>query len=305
MEENNNNNNNDNDNNKVLAPLKVQPVSDLHLEFESMKKKAPKFSLPLTDSDVIILAGDIGNKFRGIQFAYKTATKHKKPVIYVLGNHEYYGSVWERYVSKVKVQEEELKKSYPDATVHFLDDDEVVIGNVRFLGTTLWTNFGINNDNNDSKNIAFTFRTVGEKMNDYKKIKSIQNGDTKTRKFVPGLVSARHKTHYAWLKSKLATPYDAYGAYGVLVQKTVIISHHAPLLQCLDPRYKDTLLNAAYASDLSDLLESDNFDLWIYGHVHYGADFMEKNVRFICNPRGYPGEPSGGKKFDPSLVVEV
>ena len=60
--------------------LRIQLVSDLHLEFEGLKTAANDcFSLPETDADVIVLAGDIGNKFRGAHFAYRTARKHRKP----------------------------------------------------------------------------------------------------------------------------------------------------------------------------------------------------------------------------------
>ena len=48
--------------------MKIQILSDLHLEFEDMK-------LPKTDADIIVLAGDIHSGIKGIQWAQKQEKK--------------------------------------------------------------------------------------------------------------------------------------------------------------------------------------------------------------------------------------
>ena len=61
--------------------MKLQILSDIHLEFGP-------FKIPKTDADVIILAGDIHIGTAAVDWI-KSQTK--KPVLYVAGNHEYYG----------------------------------------------------------------------------------------------------------------------------------------------------------------------------------------------------------------------
>lgn len=63
--------------------MKLHVLSDLHTELAD-------FSPPATDADVVILAGDIGVGFGGIEWA-----SHRFPdafVVYIPGNHEFYGT---------------------------------------------------------------------------------------------------------------------------------------------------------------------------------------------------------------------
>lgn len=82
----------------------IQILSDLHLEISNM-------AIPSAEADAVILAGDI-----------------------VAGNHEFYGKERNSII-------QELRLAAKDTGVHFLDNDEVMINHVRFLGTTLWTDF--------------------------------------------------------------------------------------------------------------------------------------------------------------------
>ena len=103
--------------------------------------------MTLTKADVIVLAGDIGNKMRGLLFAFRTSTEHHKPVIYVVGNHEYYGSIFERYIYKLRAKHAqltaEMKTKNVYAEVYLLDNDEVIIRRHRFLGLTLWASYAL------------------------------------------------------------------------------------------------------------------------------------------------------------------
>jgi len=97
----------------------------LHIEFED-------FAPPATDADVVILAGDIGVGIGGMQWA--EARFPGRPVIYVPGNHEFY----HHDLTLI----DELKVEAPDY-IHVLNDDQVVIDDVRFLGSILWTDFAL------------------------------------------------------------------------------------------------------------------------------------------------------------------
>ena len=61
-------------------------------------------------------------------------------------------------------------------------------------------------------------------------------------------------------------------------------------------------LNAAYASDLSAVIESGRPALWVHGLTHDSRDYLVGETHIVCNPRGYDDE---NVRFDPALVVRV
>ena len=65
---------------QVWEIMRIHLLSDLHLEFAH-------FAVPVTDADLVILAGDIAQGIDGIVWAKQ---QFKIPVIYVASNHEYY-----------------------------------------------------------------------------------------------------------------------------------------------------------------------------------------------------------------------
>lgn len=107
--------------------MKIQIISDLHQEFGFTK-------IHFSNADVIIIAGDLNIGTKGIEWL-KINVKDK-PVIYVLGNHEYYKGAYPKTLDKIK----ELAK---DTNIHVLEDSFIDIDDVRFHGCTLWTDFSI------------------------------------------------------------------------------------------------------------------------------------------------------------------
>lgn len=103
-------------------------LSDLHVEFAPFVPDATV----LQGVDAVVLAGDIHQGTRGIEWARKTFSS--LPVIYVAGNHEFYGHHWDRLL-------DELRAAAELWDVHFLENDAVSLGGVRFLGCTLWSDF--------------------------------------------------------------------------------------------------------------------------------------------------------------------
>ena len=110
--------------------MRVHILIDLHLEFASFQPNNVK-------ADVAVLAGDIHTGKNGIRWILKTLPN--RPVIYVLGNHEYYGQKIPKLIS-------EIKEMAHGTNVHVLENDTIEIGNVVFLGATLWTDFRFNGD---------------------------------------------------------------------------------------------------------------------------------------------------------------
>jgi Icc-related predicted phosphoesterase len=248
--------------------MKLQILSDLHLEFDS-------FSPPKTEATAIVLAGDIHVGKNGIEWA--KANFPDKPVFYVLGNHEYYGKAFPKHL-------DDLKQLVEGTNIHVLENDRVCLDGVTFLGCTLWTDFELFGD----PRIAGYQAT--HTMTDYRKIR-VSPQYRKLRSLDTGVI---HSKSFRWLSEEVANHRG---------RKIVIITHPAPSQQSLPEAYRDDLLSAAYASHLDDFIEESGAMLWIHGHIHTPRNYTVGKTRIICNPRGYPDERN--EKFIPDLVVEI
>jgi len=259
--------------------MKLQIASDLHHEFN----RSETTGIPLADGvDVLVLAGDIHSHTRAIDLygAYPV------PTIYVCGNHELYGADFFG-------MECELRAKAKGTAVHFLERDELIIAGVRFLGTCLWTDYCLEPE---WKHLAM--KEAGRSMNDHRLIRY-----TDGTAFSPRDAVVEHQNSRAWLEEKLDAPFDG---------KTVVVTHHAPHPNSIAPKYAGDVMNAAFASDLTSLVEKA--ELWIHGHVHTSFFYPIGKCRVYANPRGYPlhGSNNAGAQavfenpdFDSQLVIDV
>ena len=253
--------------------MKLNILSDLHLGFGAMDR-------PMNDADVVVLAGDISRP----REAAAWAMCFEKPVLYVLGNHEFYGSSLDGAV-------DELKRLCAGTHVHVLDDSEFVIGNVRFLGSTLWTDFALFDDAGQK---AAAIAQARQMIRDFSRIRTREASDAV---FTPEDCAARFERHSRWLDARLAVAHAG---------PTVVITHHAPTRQSIHPRFAGSLLNACFVSDAQQLLGAERAQLWIHGHTHDSFDYAVNGTRVVCNPRGYAkGGVIENQHFDPDLMLEV
>jgi hypothetical protein len=197
------------------------------------------------------------------------------PVLYVAGNHEFYGHALPDLFA-------DLRGAAAGSDVHVLEDEELVLGGVRFLGCTLWSDFAFAGP--ESREDAM--RICGRLVSDYGQIS--HDG----RKLEPRDTLARHVASRAWLAERLAAPHDG---------PTVVVTHHAPLIRTRPRQALLRALGGAFASDLSDLMGGPA--VWVYGHTHRAADLDVNGTRVISNPRGYPEQPVDG--FDAGRVIAL
>jgi predicted phosphodiesterase len=244
--------------------MKALVLSDLHLEFKALQA-------PLVDVDLVILAGDIHKGTRGVQWA---SEMFSVPVLYVPGNHEYYGGHIDRTLEKMRAA------SVNSANVHVLDQDQIAMGDVRFLGATTWTDYTASGDFSRAMALA------RESMNDFKLIRA----EARYRKLRPDDLATRSWRAHEWLSEQLAMPFAG---------KTVVISHHCPLPEVAGDESREGHLSASYTNNWPSLVARSDF--WIFGHTHCSVDVTLGNCRLVSNPGGYPGEQTG---FDPMKIVE-
>ena len=251
--------------------MRLHLLSDIHLEFAS-------FTPPATEADVTILAGDIDLGLKGIAWARKQWPD--RPVLYIAGNHEYYRQT-------LPLLDHQLFAAAHGTNVHFLQNKELILGGVRFLGCTLWTDFAVFGPGDAQRQ---AMEACAFLMADYRVIRIKADG-TRLR---PEDTVQLHQASLQFLEQALARPFAG---------PTVIVTHHAPSLLSTAERFRHDPTTAAFASHLGDFAAHSGAALWLHGHTHSCSDYTLGPTRVLANQRGYPGEEVGN--FDPGLVVEV
>lgn len=248
--------------------MKIQLLSDLHLEFG-------EYQYEETDCDVVVLAGDIHTKSRGLEWALDTIKT--KPTIYVLGNHEFYGGTYPKLINT-------LKEQSIGTNVRVLENDVFKVGDVNFFGCTLWTDFEL------FGNPRLSGYQCQQEMNDYKKIKRLP-GYSKLRSIDTALINTKSQI---WMKEQLELHRS---------QKNVVITHHGPSIMSAPEHYRNDVVTSAYVSNFEGLIKSYEPCLWLHGHLHNTSDYSVNGCRVVCNPKGYPGGLN--PDFNSTLIIEI
>lgn len=262
--------------------MRLQIVSDTHFEFDASFEGLYGQPMPRVDispqADALILAGDIGRFDQVLEFF----TDPPIPVFYVPGNHDYYGQ-------DIQDARALMFGAAVSRGIIMLDNHVHVLDGCRFVGSTLWTDYAINGDQEAGLSLAQA------KMPCHR---CIYNGD---RMFSARNALQEHEAAVEFLSDVLNSPFDG---------KTIVISHHLPHPGSIHKRYAGSPMNAAFASDLTRLVE--RADMWVHGHTHSSFDYRVGGCRVVANPRGYPhdAENLNGFTFEnpdysPSLIVEV
>lgn len=266
--------------------MKAWIISDIHLFRAIGMKTTPPFPVP--QADVCILAGDVSDDLDvSLNYLLYEIGPHM-PVVAVLGNHDYYGNSIDTALAKARA-------AVSGSNVHILENNRIELGGVRFIGATLWTDFEISVGDGDEDypaelRLEIARRDVAHLSNDFTEIRREAGGPITVDD-----LRERHFRSRAFIVDELAKPFSG---------KTVVLTHHLPLTACLDQRYHGNLSNAAYASDLSHVIDAGRPDFWIHGHVHQRQDFVRGRTRIICNPRGM-WHQIGESGFKPDLVINL
>ncbi len=247
--------------------MKIHILCDLHVEFDG-------FVPPVVGADVVVLAGDIHVKNKGLQWIFDQ--HFEVPVLYVLGNHEYYREQFPGLIDQLKVEAE-------GTNVRVLENDAVQIGRYRFFGCTLWSDMALFGDQHTSSMAA------AESMNDYRLIRL---GKT-NRRISPGDTKAWH----ARSVRKLTEFFKAGES-----ENSIVVTHHAPSIKSIIERYRAYPVSAAFASNMDDFIRDHQPPLWILGHTHESADYHIGKTRIVCNPRGYASKAEN-REFKPDFTV--
>ena len=254
--------------------MKIRLLSDLHLEHKS---------LPIYQGgeDVVVLAGDVATGINGIEWAKRTFTV---PVIYVAGNHEFYGHDFDQLIPA-------LWNAACDSHVHFLENEQITLDGVRFIGSTLWTDFNL------YRNDQIAMLQAENQMEDFAVILETQSA-SKPKRLKPVRTKDRFHQSLNYLTQTLSKPFNG---------KTIVVTHHLPTEQSVPKKFRGNLLSPAFASNLEIfILDRPQINYWLHGHTHASCDFMLDGTRVLCNPAGYPmGDRRENDLFELECILQV
>ena len=286
--------------------MKIQLLSDLHLESH------PDFMpSPAPGADVLVLAGDIGSYQTGSALEaagdgdfglarFSPLHGWPTPVLFVPGNHEYDGLDFDEAHTR-------LQETCARLGITWLEREVLLLNGVRFVGTTLWTDFDalgpLAGKTLPDKLPAHYSHPNSQYTRQLKaREKAFRAANYYLRKTAPTRegqawlaegMRAQALLCQDWLGAALNTPFDG---------TTVVVTHFAPSLHSADPRYGHVPGTAGFCNALDDLLP--HAQLWLHGHLHCPSNYALQGCRVVANPLGY-ARKNEQLHFQGQLVLEV
>ena len=281
--------------------VNIQLLSDLHLE--SNPHCMPQ---PLPGADLLVLAGDIGSyqngslltelqvgdfglaRFSPLPVAQGGAG-WPTPVLFLPGNHEYDGLDFDE--ARLR-----LRESCERLGLIWLERETVVLAGVRFVGSTLWSDFDALSAERAKTGSISPAEQLKAREKAFRAANFYLRKNHALRGGQPMLADAVREEglhSQAWLLQALAQPFDG---------PTVVVTHFAPSLQSADPRYGLSPGTAGFCNALDELLPLAQF--WLHGHLHCPIDYVSRGCRVVANPLGYArkGEQDG---FKPEFLINI
>lgn len=277
--------------------MKIQLLSDLHLEAHPHWRAEPA-----PGADLLVLAGDIGSYQTNSQlvdadFGLGQFSPHNgwpTPVLFVPGNHEYDAMDFDAAHAR-------LRETCARLGLLWLERETMVLSGVRFVGTTLWSDFD-----------ALSPTTSATAPSDPKvnllaqQLKARDKAFRAANYYLRKTLTTRHGEPWLadgvreqgllcqdWLRQALAQPFAG---------PTVAVTHFAPSLHSADPRYGNTPGTAGFCNALDALLPQAQ--LWLHGHLHAPSDYRHQGCRVVANPLGY-SRKNEQAAFQPGLLIEI
>lgn len=249
--------------------MKILYMSDLHLE--RSEDNGAAFISGLTEpADVLVLAGDICARPQ-LNSVMAHFCRRFSRVVYVTGNHEFYGSNRKAVLDEVALVDQDNSIAIADGegvgSFFWLDCDVATIGGVRFVGTPLW----------------FRQHPTAPKhaMNDFDAIENFES----------------------WVYEENAR---ALSFLERTVQRgDVVVTHYLPSPRSIHPKYKNDPTNPFFLCDVERIIKNREPAAWIHGHTHGSADYRIGPTRVVCNPRGYHDHNENARDFSTSKVIEL
>jgi len=236
--------------------MKIQYMSDLHMEFAENSRFIKHQEFPIT-GNILVLAGDtfyLNNANVPNSRFWKWVSENYRQVLLIPGNHEYYqyNDVMERGLQWKWM----LKKN-----VGVYQNQVVRIDYTDFVLSTLWSYIPPQDEYFVWKGLNDFRQTMyGEKLLQVEEYNQL------------------HLFCLDFIKRSVAES---------TAKRIVVVTHHLPTRQVVAPQHQNSLINSGFATELGDFIAGSRIDVWIYGHSHTNIDTTIGNTRIVCNQMGY------------------
>jgi len=257
--------------------MKFDLISDIH--FSSYKLDDLRGINP--SSPILMLLGDVCEvyNFNHVKKFFEYISKNWNTVLYVPGNHEFYGGDLRNTVNEIRRNLSVFKN------IILIDNEVISIDNVRFIGSTLWSDM--------EKENPLSMMTCKDYINDYHHIWKRDKG--KITRITPQDTIRLFKRNINFIKTVLDPLCD-----------NVVLTHHAPSFKSISPQYVGNACNGAFVSDLDEfILNHPEIKIWAHGHTHSKVDYEIGSCRVIGNPLGYRGELFKNENAYKPMTIEV
>ena len=274
---------------KKPPDLRIQIVSDIHIEFYKRSSGKNLDFLIEPQAPVLALLGDIGYACTDQlkDFLHSQADRFET-VLFLAGNHEYYnqrGQRGKRFT--IQKQLEWMRRVCAErSNLHFMEQESMELNGIVVLGTTLWSDIP-----------PHKMEMAEQSMNDYHLCYNQDAPGEPLRKLKAAETVALYQQSLVWLKSELETAKENN-------QAVVVLTHHTPMITGTShPDYENSSLTPCFSSDLKYLLleSTPHLVAWACGHTHYNFDFRVGDVRVVSNQRGYKHRPK--EEYEQAGVV--
>lgn len=253
--------------------MKIQVVSDIHLEFSGMDRELD--CIAEVERDLLIVAGDLCEGTNGLEWLRHQCSL--SPVVFVTGNHEYYGYDI-NYIDAAYRAFEKTEKNF-----HFLQKDVFEFEGIRIAGCTFWTDFQGCSD--------YDCRMIMKSMSDFHVITK------RDARITPDILRGINMDHKNWLRQQKDID--------------IVVTHHAPSWQSITDYWlkHGEVLNPAFAAHADDLIEEMAPKYWIHGHMHsflrYWHNKKINGTQVLCNPVGYGGSYQERSGWNDKLLIKL
>ena len=229
--------------------MKIQFMSDLHLEFMENSRYIKHLEIPVT-GDVLVLAGDLfylKDSIAPLNRLWKWASNNYRQVLLVPGNHEYYNfcDVMERGL--------QWKWMFLE-NVGYYQNQVVRIDDTDFILSTLWSQI----------NPVDEF-FVWKGMNDFRQ--TLYDGKLLT----PENYKEMHRFCREFVEKSIVES---------TAEHVVVVTHHLPTLQVVAPQHRGSILSSAFATECGEMIVSNQLG-YVFQDEHLTGGFDPG--KFLCD----------------------
>ena len=260
--------------------MKIQFVSDLHLEFPHNRLYLQEHPLEVT-GDILLIAGDSAyldlpeskqETYSDYAF-WDWASANYNHVIVCLGNHDFYGhydlaTMPDGYCKQIRHN----VHAYYNSVVHLQDIDIIV--------STLWAKI-------EPYDAFLTERNVS----DFYRI--MYDGHRLTAEDF----NHEHERCLQFIKKAIAESQ---------AKTKIVLTHHVPTHLCTAEEFRGSTISGAFTVELGDYIADSGIDYWIYGHSHRNIDAQIGSTRLMSNQLGYISHNEQARNgFNPARYIDI